>query len=139
MQRIVGLFCLISLLIVAGCSSVSRQQVVAVDSRSGSAASASKEKIEHPLPPVVSKLLQGIAQDLQAGSYRSAEKALRQAQRLSVNEPRVYLYWGQWAEQQGEWHQAEQMYRRAVSLSNANSAIQQRAMRALNKLNSTDN
>jgi len=56
-----------------------------------------------------------------------------------VNEPRVYLYWGQWAEQQGEWHQAEQMYRRAVSLSNANSVIQRRAVRALNQLNSTDN
>ena len=134
-KRILCLICMLGALVVAGCSTVSRQQVVAVDSHSVGSGSPTKGDIDHPVPPVVSKLLVQIEQDLLDHRYSQAERALRQAQRLSVNEPRVYFYWGQWAEQQGMRHQAEQMYRRALSLTNTNSELQRRSQRALDALN----
>jgi len=134
-KRILYSICMLGVLVVAGCSTVSRQQVVAVDSHSVGVGPSTKGDVDHPLPPVVSKLLVQIEQDLQYQRYRQAERALRQAQRLSVNEPRVYFYWGQWAEQQGMLHQAEQMYRRALSLTNTNSELQRRSQRALDALN----
>lgn len=121
------------LLLLSACSPVQKRQVIAVNSveSGGPAARVSGSAFAVPLPPAVRGLLDQAEQDLQAGHFDLSEKRLLQAQRIVPSEPRVYLLWGQWAQAQERFAQAEQMYRRVLSLSGRENATYIAAQRAL--------
>ncbi|TNC80983.1 MAG: hypothetical protein C9356_11600 [Oleiphilus sp.] len=130
-QKITAFVILLSLL--GACSSVKQRQVVAVNSvDSGAPATTTSDApLSVPLPPVVTSLLQQAERDIDAGLYQQAEKRLQQAQRIVPAEPRVYLVWGHWAQARQRPYQAEQMYRRVLSLSSRGTSAHAAARRAL--------
>ena len=122
---------------LVACSTVKKQQVVAVDSpHTGTVAPVSVQQTpgSAPLPPAVRQLFEKIEGDIARGHFAAAERSLQQAQRLAPAESRVYLLWGECALAQQRFNQAEQMYRRALSLSRQDSQPYRIAERALRQL-----
>ena len=132
--RIVGLAAIVSTMgILASCASSTRQQVIAVgqsDTAAMKSASITSYRASNT-PQVALDLIDKAVKSINRERYALASKALGQAQRLAPNEARIYLAWGDLFAQQGQIPQAVQMYKRALSLSEAGS---QTGRQADNKL-----
>ena len=128
--RIVGLAAIVSIMgILASCAGSTRQQVIAVgqtDTAAIKSTSVTNYRASNT-PRVALDLIDKAVQAISNEQFSKALKTLGQAQRLAPNEASIYLVWGDLFMQQDQDLQAAQMYRRAMSLSEAGSRVRRLA------------
>ena len=86
------------------------------------------------MPAVAQQYLAQARQAIDETRYDKAQVLLGKSQRLSPGHPEIYLAWGRLHSERGDWHRAEQMYRRAQSLSPPNSKFYREAKERLSRL-----
>jgi len=135
--RIVGLATIVSTMgILASCAGSTRQQVIAVgqtDTAAIKSTSVTNYRASNT-PRVALDLIDKAVKAINSERYALASKVLGQAQRLAPNEARIYLVWGDLFAQQGQIPQAVQMYKRALSLSEAGSQTRRQAHNKLSAI-----
>jgi Flp pilus assembly protein TadD len=83
------------------------------------------------MSPAVQTLLEQGREQRYAGEYARASASLERALRIESGEPKVWLEMGRLRYDEGNFAQAEQMGRKALSLAPAGSAVGAQASRLI--------
>ena len=130
--RYVVLATIIAMLV--GCAGSARKQVVAVGQSDRTSSMPATHYRASNTPQVVLNFIDKAEQAISNEQFSLALKTLGQAQRLAPNEASIYLVWGDLFTQQGQDVQAVQMYKRAMSLSEAGSRVRRLARNKLSTI-----
>jgi len=87
-----------------------------------------------PSPEIVSSLIERAQKAMSKQQWLRAQHALEQALHIAPNDGKVFLNYGDVYLNLGILEQAEQMYRRAISLAGEESALGRSAVNKLNSL-----
>lgn len=129
-------FCL-GLLVLAACSNVQKQQVVAVNSGgTGEMSASSSQSGFTQTPKAVFDLLARAQAASNQSNWIQAIRYLDQAQRMAPDEAKVYLEYGETYIKQGKNTPAAAMLKHALSLAGNSSPVGAKAKSLLEKIDS---
>lgn len=114
-------------IILAGCAAYDSPTPAPPAGASGSGSAGRVPSIGRDLPPAGATLLEQARQQRRAGQLAQAGATLERAVRIAPTHPAVWQELGQLRFEEGDYAQAEQMGRKALSLSPEGSIERSRA------------